>query len=195
MKVTSVLIIDDDKALTSIVAGMCEVRGRKTHICHGAEEAVEAVSNGRVCPDVILVDVHLPGIKGYELISKLRGITDAPMIAMSVDADRESIGECIRRGAFGYLIKPFTLDMLDAQIDAAIRRCREMQRLKETIEMAKPINQAIGILVARRSISPEEAEGILRSMARKTGRKMADVAREIVEQTTAWVGSVQKGEV
>ena len=114
-------------------------------------EIVEAVSGhdalrliDRVCPDLILLDVMLPDISGYELCQRINERTDfaVPIIFLSANAQREAILKGLELGVFDYLTKPFDLDLLEKKLNIALQHRKNAdklfnRRLAQTIDQMK----------------------------------------------------------
>jgi two-component system KDP operon response regulator KdpE len=84
------------------------------------EEAVESIRNER--PDLILLDVNMPGMGGIEACREIRRMSDAPIIMLTVrNAERDKVS-ALDAGADDYVVKPFSIEELLARIRAALRR-------------------------------------------------------------------------
>jgi two-component system, OmpR family, KDP operon response regulator KdpE len=120
MKPAAILVVDDEPQIRRVL--------RSTLSCHGyvimeattGEEAVEAVRKER--PDLILMDVNMPGIGGIEAAREIRAMCDAPILMLTVrNAERDKV-MALDAGADDYVVKPFGIEELLARIRAALRR-------------------------------------------------------------------------
>lgn len=115
-----VLQVEDDAHSAAAVERMLSARG---HECKTVGEGVEAVSIATEDPyDVILLDIMLPDIDGYEVIRRLRASDiKTPVVVQSGLIAREEMEKAPAFGVEHYLVKPFTVEELDASIRSAVR--------------------------------------------------------------------------
>jgi two-component system response regulator PrrA len=118
-----VLVVEDDDAVRSAVDRGLDVHGFDVSSVADAESAIEVVARRR--PDVMIVDIGLPGMSGVELCKRLRGLdVDTPILILSA---RDQVGDRVaglQAGADDYVVKPFSLDELAARLHALLRRAR-----------------------------------------------------------------------
>ena len=111
-----ILIVDDDVHIGNMLEEALTGEGYAVSRAYSGTEAVMAVS---LCkPDLVLLDLMLPGLSGEEVLPKLRGV---PVIVMSAKASVDSKVELLLGGAADYVTKPFSLRELSARIVAALR--------------------------------------------------------------------------
>ena len=117
---TRILVVDDEPQIRRALGINLKARGYEVDLAETGEEALTLAA--RHHPDLVIVDLGLPGIDGVEVIRGLRGWMSAPIIVLSV---RESEGdkvEALDAGADDYVTKPFGVDELLARMRAALRR-------------------------------------------------------------------------
>jgi two-component system response regulator PrrA len=118
-----VLVVEDDDAVRAAVDRGLGVHGFDVSSVPDAESALSAVARRR--PDLMIVDVGLPGMSGIELCTRLRGLdVETPILILSA---RDQVGDRVaglQAGADDYLVKPFSLDELAARLHALLRRAR-----------------------------------------------------------------------
>ena len=118
-----VLVVEDDDAVRAAVDRGLGVHGFDVSSVPDAESALSAVARRR--PDLMIVDVGLPGMSGIELCTRLRGLeVETPILILSA---RDQVGDRVaglQAGADDYLVKPFSLDELAARLHALLRRSR-----------------------------------------------------------------------
>jgi two-component system, OmpR family, response regulator ResD len=118
----SVLVVDDEPTIAEVVSRYLERAGYRTRIAEDGARALELVADRR--PDLVVLDLMLPGIDGLEVMRRLRE-QDRERIAMILltakgeESDRV-IG--LRLGADDYVVKPFSPAELVARVDAVLRR-------------------------------------------------------------------------
>jgi DNA-binding NtrC family response regulator len=125
----AILLIDDDAAILRSLGAFFEARGWDTYRELTGESGIETAE--RVQPDVVLLDLRLPGIDGLEVLDRLRG-SDAAVIIMSGDGDIASAVEAMRLGAETFLVKPFDLPLLQATVERAAEKVK-LRRLNRTL--------------------------------------------------------------
>jgi two-component system, OmpR family, KDP operon response regulator KdpE len=115
-----VLVVDDEAAIRRALEVNLVARGYRVTVAADGEEALAVAA--RVHPDLVVVDLGLPGIGGREVIEGLRGWTSVPIIVLSArDAEHEKVA-ALDAGADDYVTKPFGIDELLARLRAALRR-------------------------------------------------------------------------
>ncbi|HEX4244105.1 MAG TPA: response regulator transcription factor, partial [Acidimicrobiales bacterium] len=115
-----VLIIDDDVSLLRAVGISLKARGYEVIVARHGEEGLNLAAHKR--PDVVLLDLGLPGIDGVEVVRGLRGWSTIPIIVLSARHQSLSKVEALDAGADDYVTKPFGMDELLARLRAALRR-------------------------------------------------------------------------
>jgi DNA-binding response OmpR family regulator len=113
-----VLIVDDEREFATTLTERLSLRGYEACAAFCAEEALAAVAAS--APDVVLLDLKLPGVRGVELLMTLRQLLPhAEIILLSGHLDLAEKIEGVRIDAFGLLLKPVEMAELTAKIDAA----------------------------------------------------------------------------
>src|SRR5246127_4311458 len=118
----SVLVVDDEPTITEVVARYLSRAGYRTQVAATGREALDAAAAQR--PDLVVLDLMLPGIDGLEVMRRLREqdrdrVAVILLTAKSEESDRV-IG--LRLGADDYVVKPFSPAELVARVDAVLRR-------------------------------------------------------------------------
>lgn len=125
-----VLLVDDDVTLTKLVELWLSRKGYVVEVCHDGELALETLS--RVRPDVMLLDMNLPGISGIETLKRVRKThPHMPVVVLSSDKSVDRVVSAMQLGAYDYLVKPHerehlleTLEHASAQQDRSVRLAR-----------------------------------------------------------------------
>ena len=135
--IASILVVDDDEPIRDAVARGLGLHGYSVDGAPDAEAALVAV--GRRRPDLLVLDIGLPGLSGVELCERLRaGNVDVPILMLSA---RDQVGDRVaglQAGADDYLVKPFALDELVARVQALLRRARTTNATTE-VAVAGPL--------------------------------------------------------
>ena len=111
-----ILIIDDDVHIGNILEEVLEREGFRISRAYSGTEALMALSASR--PDLVLLDLMLPGLPGEEVLPKIQGI---PVIILSAKADTDSKVSLLLGGAADYMTKPFDTRELLARVTVALR--------------------------------------------------------------------------
>src|SRR5688500_1238545 len=129
-----VLVIDDDRSVLPLIRAACKQVGAEVIAAESAEQGLAQVREHH--PDVLLLDVMLPGITGLELFDRVRKIDERlPVIFMTASGESDTAIEAMKLGALDFLMKP--LDV--ARIKALVGQALEIRRLMATpVELPKP---------------------------------------------------------
>jgi two-component system, OmpR family, KDP operon response regulator KdpE len=120
MSTASILVVDDEPQIRRVLRSTLSFRGYTISEATSGEEAVQMV--GKQKPDLILLDVNLPGISGVETCREIRRFSHAPIIMLTVrNAERDKV-VALDAGADDYVTKPFSIEELLARIRASLRR-------------------------------------------------------------------------
>ncbi|MFI5091856.1 MAG: response regulator transcription factor [Candidatus Acidiferrum sp.] len=120
MNAAGILVVDDEAQIRRVLRTTLSSHGYVIREAATGEEAVEAARKER--PDLILLDVNMPGIGGIEAAREIREMCDAPIIMLTVrNAERDKV-IALDAGADDYVVKPFGIEELLARIRAALRR-------------------------------------------------------------------------
>jgi two-component system KDP operon response regulator KdpE len=123
-KKIKILVVDDEPKIRMFIRANLQARGYDVHLAQDGMEALEMAA--RVLPDVIVLDVGMPGMNGIEVCSKIREWSDTPIIILSVKEDEEIKVKALDEGADDYITKPFSLEELLARIRVALRHAAGM---------------------------------------------------------------------
>jgi DNA-binding NtrC family response regulator len=115
----TILIVDDEPSQRELLGGFVGALGFGTQEAGSGEEALESIR--RDPPDMVLLDVRMPGMSGIEALSEIRKMAgDLPVLLITAYADLRQAVEAVKSGADDYLAKPVDLDELEAAIADAI---------------------------------------------------------------------------
>jgi DNA-binding response OmpR family regulator len=119
---TRILAVEDDERIRSAVKLALEDEGWTVDEAASGEEAIERFQ--RAATDVVLIDIMLPGIDGFELCRSIRRVSDVPIVMVTARADTHDVVAGLEAGADDYLTKPFAPKELSARIRALLRRVK-----------------------------------------------------------------------
>lgn len=117
---TTVLVVDDEPQIRRALAANLKAREYEVLQASTGEEALRLAAERR--PDVVILDIGLPGMDGIEVVHGIRGWSEVPIIMLSVRRDESDKVEALDAGADDYLTKPFGMGELLARLRAALRR-------------------------------------------------------------------------
>jgi DNA-binding response OmpR family regulator len=114
------LVADDDADLRALVRGLLERRGCRVVEASDGDEAVRRVWSER--PDIVVLDVAMPRVDGWEVLARLRGTGAVPVIMLTRHTGELERVRGLRGGADDYVAKPFSPAELTARVEAVLRR-------------------------------------------------------------------------
>ena len=115
-----VLVVDDDESIAELVSLYMNKECYSTEIAYDGESALEKVKT--FAPDLILLDIMLPGIDGYEVLREVRKTSKTPVIMLSAKGEVFDKVLGLELGADDFIVKPFDMKELSARIKAVLRR-------------------------------------------------------------------------
>jgi two-component system KDP operon response regulator KdpE len=116
----NILVVDDEPQIRRVMRSTLSTHGYVITEAKSGEEALESLGANR--PDLVLLDMNMPGIGGIEACRAIRSASDIPIIMLTVrNAERDKVA-ALDAGADDYVVKPFGFEELLARIRAALRR-------------------------------------------------------------------------
>ncbi|QGG95566.1 response regulator transcription factor [Actinomarinicola tropica] len=119
---TRILTVEDDERIRTAVKLALEDEGWIVDEADNGEDALELFNRNPT--DVVLIDIMLPGIDGFEVCRSIRRTSDVPIVMVTARADTHDVVAGLEAGADDYLTKPFAPKELSARIRALLRRVR-----------------------------------------------------------------------
>jgi len=116
----SVLVVDDEPVITDVVSRYLERAGYATEIAASGPDALRIA--GQVPPDLVVLDVLLPGLDGLDVMRELHEHRRTPVILLTAKGEATDRIAGLRLGADDYVVKPFSPAELVARVDAVLRR-------------------------------------------------------------------------
>jgi len=198
----NIWIADDDEAIRLVLEESFSSSGFKTESFSSGEELIERLEQDK--PDLIITDVQMPGMLGYDLLKHINNnFDDLPVIIMTAFADMQAAVESFGSGAFEYLPKPFDLEEATRIVERALEEKPRTKGLKTDSKLdiigesqaMQNVFRAIGKLsstIATVLIQGESGTGkelIAKSLHKNSPRhdmpfialNMADIPKELVE--------------
>ncbi len=130
MAATKILIADDDKNICELLRLYLAKEGYETILAYDGDQAIQAAEKEK--PDMILLDVMMPGKDGWEVCREVRKMGNTPVIMLTAKGETYDKILGLELGADDYVVKPFDTKEVVARIKAVLRRCsgQEDQQVK-----------------------------------------------------------------
>jgi len=126
-KHASVMVVDDEEAVLNLVQRILEEAGYSVFTATNGQEALDKIFQHDV--DLLLLDIIMPGLNGFQVLSLLRKQSDIPVIMLTGKGEVASVRDALNLGADDYVTKPFRPRELVARIEAKLRRSRLKREL------------------------------------------------------------------
>lgn len=115
----NILVVDDDKAILDLIEN---ILSKSNHFVKKIDKPEKVLSEDLSFYNLIILDIMMPEIDGFQLCSKIRTQVDSPILFLTARSDEADIIRGLGLGADDYLTKPFGVQELRARVDAHIRR-------------------------------------------------------------------------
>jgi len=116
----TVVTIDDDTAITELLAMLLRTHGYEVVTANNGEEGIKYIQERK--PNVVVLDLMMPGIDGWQVCKKVRKFSNVPIVILSALDDPAMIASALDAGADDYLVKPVSSSILVAHLNRLIRR-------------------------------------------------------------------------
>jgi two-component system KDP operon response regulator KdpE len=170
MNSANILVVDDEPQIRRVLRSTLSFRGYTILEASNGEDALELASKHK--PDLVLLDVNLPGMSGIETCRELRRSSDAPIIMLTVrSAERDKV-IALDAGADDYVTKPFGIEELLARIRASLRRHPSVDALPPFVSKELSVDfESRRVTVAGEEVhlAPKEFE-VLRHLIANLGK-------------------------
>lgn len=133
------LMVDDEEQFRATTKKILDKRGFDTIVAESGEEAIDKIKEN---PDVVILDIRMPGIDGHEALKQIKKLKpDLPVIMLTGHGAMPSAREALATGAFDYLSKPCDTDLLASKItDAYQQKGKKPHEEKRVVEVMVPID-------------------------------------------------------
>jgi two-component system phosphate regulon response regulator PhoB len=177
MEQKRIILVEDEKDMADLVAMQLERENYEVETAYDGEEGLQQILDNP--PDLVLLDLMLPSLSGTEIITRIRGDSDAtvsrvPVIMLTAKSEENDIVVGLRLGADDYVTKPFSMPVLLARVDAILRRADQPDGDEAEILKSGPITVDLGrhqVAVNEQEITLTTTEfGILTSLMSARGR-------------------------
>ena len=179
-----ILIVDDDETTVEILSIVLSRKGFEVIKAYRAEEALRKAY--RLHPNLILLDIMMPDMDGWEVCRRLRELSEVPIIFLTARTDTEDIVRGLEMGADDYILKPYDNEELVARVKAHLRRAPQNKMVEELVFdggrfSINLLNREVTVDGEPQHLTPKEFS-LLSLLARNAGRVLT--RKELV--TEAW---------
>ena len=150
------------------------------------EDAIKIAQEKK--PDIILMDINLPGIDGIEAANIINRKAIIPIIMITGYSDQESIKRANEASVLAYLVKPVSRRDLQPALEIAVSRFKEIEKLKKEVQQTKvelenrkTIEKAKGIVMKHRNMDEQEAFKWMQQESRNLNIKLIRLAEKVIE--------------
>lgn len=129
------LIADDEPDIIQLLKDFLEIQGYEVIIASNGVQVLEKLAKN---PDLILLDVNMPGLDGFEVCRRIRNYVSCPIVFLTAKVEEQDRINGLNLGGDDYIMKPFSIDELGARVEAHLRR-------EERKKQNTPVNMAGGL--------------------------------------------------
>jgi len=182
----NILIVDDDSGISEMLEMFLSTKGYNTLKALNGFEAIRSIKTEKI--DLMLLDINMPNLSGYQVLKEIRRKNHIPVIIISARKDDSDKIIGLNLGADDYITKPFNLSELEARINAHLRRASEYNQHIENsdvIEFGEIKLDKMAVSVKKRGIEIELTKKeylILEFMMSNPGRVFTN--QQIMDKTT-----------
>jgi two-component system, OmpR family, KDP operon response regulator KdpE len=173
MSSARILIVDDEPQIRRVLRTTLSSQGYTVAEAKNGDEALEQIREER--PDLILLDVNMPGRSGLEVCHEIRATSDIPIIMLTVrNTERDKV-QALDAGADDYVVKPFGSEELLARIRAALRRAAPSEAMPPFLSANLKIDfekRAVTVRGQLVRLTPKEFE-LLRQLVANQGKALS----------------------
>ncbi|MDD5591341.1 MAG: response regulator transcription factor [Dehalococcoidales bacterium] len=148
-----VLIADDDPIVVKFVSAILRNEGCDSLTATDGATTLKAVE--RDSPDLVILDIMMPNVDGFEVCRRLREWSQVPIIMLSARGETQDKVHCLNLGADDFVTKPFAMDELIARVKSVIRRARMPDEIREPSSFVRG-NIEIDLLRRRVTVAGKE---------------------------------------
>jgi two-component system alkaline phosphatase synthesis response regulator PhoP len=170
--VATILVVDDEAQIVKLVRDYLEHAGFSVIVASDGPSAIRSAGTGR--PDLIVLDLGLPGMDGIDVARSIRRETSVPIIMLTARTDESDKLVGLEIGADDYMTKPFSPKELVARVRAVLRRAQGMERQSDIVRVGTDVELDVPrmtTMISGRRIELTHTEfQLLETMARQPGR-------------------------
>lgn len=130
---SKILIVDDDENITELISLYLNKEGYDTKVVHSGNQAFPSFQS--YSPNLIILDLMLPGKDGFDVCKEIRQVSNTPIIMLTAKGETFDKILGLELGADDYIVKPFDTKELTARVKAVLRRCSPQKEKSKLIEL------------------------------------------------------------
>jgi len=183
----TLLLVDDERLVLATLAQGLSKAGYAVSTAESVDEAEALLASGER-PDLVILDVSMPGRNGLELAERLHSFDHIPFLLLTAYSDQAIVEQAAACGALGYQVKPVDTRQLVPAIEAALARAAELrslrmtgQQLQNALDGEREISIAVGITMVQYRLGRKAAFELLRKTARSQSRRLAELAVDVIK--------------
>jgi two-component system KDP operon response regulator KdpE len=181
VKMPEILIIDDDRNLTSLLSEFLNTQGFTSRCIANGRDGLRELFNRK--PDLVVLDVTMPQMDGWEVLKRIREVSDVPVIMLTARDEEPNILRGFSLGADDYVTKPFSFAQLAARIKAVLGRRGDSSRSERLqvgdleVDLASRYVTRAGVMI---KLTPTEFN-LLVTLMRHQGKVLSneDLVRQV----------------
>lgn len=181
-----VMLVDQDRGRSAVLEQALTDAGHLV-VARTADEGCLLKIVTETQPDVVIIDMDVPGRDTLEDLREVSRDNPKPIILFSNNRDSDYIRQAVQAGVSAYIVDGLVKDRVMPIVEVAIARFREFQALRRELTETKLqladrkiIDKAKGVLIQRKGFTEEQAYALLRKTAMNRGLRIADVARTLL---------------
>ena len=186
MKQLRILVVDDEAILRLDLSEMLAERGHD--VVGEADNGADAVRLAReLHPDLVLMDVKMPGMSGLEAAKLIGGEQLAPVLLLTAYSQRDVVEQAADSGVMAYLVKPIREEELTPALEVAMTRwesyrslARELDKAKDDLETRKLLDRAMGVLMDQHGFSERDAFEAMQKLSMDRRLSLKAVAQAVL---------------
>ena len=170
---SAIFVVEDDPRIRSTVVRELSDRGHAVRAAGTAMDGLREIVEW--APDVVVLDLGLPDVDGTEFLKMLRGVSAVPVVVATARDDESEIVRVLDAGADDYIVKPYSVDHLEARVRAVLRRSTEtaMQPIIEVADLRIDESRRVATLADEPLELSRKEFDLLSYLARRKGQVVA----------------------
>ena len=185
-----ILVVDDEPQILRVMRASLPARGYEVRTAADGNEALDEI--GRQMPDIIILDLVMPGMSGLEVCRRVREFSSVPVIVLSAKGSESDKVAALDLGADDYVTKPFGMDELLARVRAVFRRLPASESGDSVLEVGDvridPAERRVVVAGKEIKLTPKEFD-VLKYLVSNVGKVVTH--RKLLQSVWGWQSSEQ----